>query len=77
MKNFKIKKYLITGFILVILIALGFVLDRFFPVKPTQADATDNVSGWSPLRRPADEAGLGQRLLASHLLRICFSTDRA
>jgi hypothetical protein len=41
------KKYLLVAFALVILIALGFILDRFFPIKPTQSAATDNVSGWA------------------------------
>ena len=41
------KKYLLVGFVLVILIALGFVLDKFFPIKPIQSASTDNVSGWA------------------------------
>ena len=48
-KNFKeiAKKYLVVGFVLAILIALGFVLDRFFPARPIQSASTDNVSGWT------------------------------
>ena len=41
------KKYLLVGFVLVILVIAGFVLDRFFPINPTQSAAADNVSGWA------------------------------
>lgn len=44
-KNFK--KHLTTIIILVILITLGFVLDKFPKTEPVQSASTDNVSGWA------------------------------